>query len=46
MTDNASKCIAVNLYNLAPGKGVIIGDTVAIAEPSLAQVNVEVKGQV
>ncbi len=32
---------AVNLYNLAPGKGVIIGDAVAIPEPYFSRVRAE-----
>ena len=38
--------MAVNLYNLAPGKGVIIGDSVAIAEPNFKRVDLNHKGQV
>ena len=40
MTDRTGRSVAVNLYNLAPGKGVIIGDSVAIAEPYFTRVNV------
>ena len=43
LTDRESKCIAVNLYNLAPGKGVIIGDIVAIPEPHFSKVSLEIK---
>ena len=46
LTDKDSKCLAVNLYNLAPGKGVIIGDTVAIAEPNFSHVSLHIKEQV
>ena len=46
MTDRKGNCIAVNLYNLAPGKGVIIGDSVAIAEPNFRKIDIEHKGQV
>ena len=46
MTDRKGHCVAVNLYNLAPGKGVIIGDSVAIAEPNFRKINIEHKGQV
>ena len=46
LTDKNSKCIAVNLYNLAPGKGVIIGDSVAIAEPFFSTINLDIKDQV
>jgi len=45
LTDKNSKCIAVNLYNLAPGKGVIIGDSVAIAEPFFSTINLDIKDQ-
>ena len=41
LTDSDDKCLAVNLYNLSPGKGVIIGDAVAIAERYYTQVKVE-----
>ena len=34
------------MYNLAPGKGVIIGDSVAIAEPFYSNVNLDIKDQV
>ena len=40
LTDADGKCLAVNLYNLSPGKGVIIGDAVAIAEPYFTKVKV------
>jgi tetratricopeptide (TPR) repeat protein len=40
MTDRQGHCVAVNLYNLAPGKGVIIGDSVAIAEPNFRKINI------
>ena len=46
LTDKNSNCVAVNLYNLAPGKGVIIGDSVAIAEPNYSRVDVQVKDEV
>nr|CAD7416820.1 unnamed protein product [Timema poppensis] len=51
MLDKAETCVAVTVYNLAQGKGVIIGDTVAIPEPYLSQVRfryedkVQVRGQ-
>ena len=34
------------MYNLAPGKGVIIGDSVAIAEPFFSTINLDIKDQV
>ena len=40
MTDRTGRSVAVNLYNLAPGRGVIIGDSVAIAEPYFTRVSV------
>ena len=46
MTDRKGHCVAVNLYNLAPGKGVIIGDSVAIAEPNYRKINIVHKAQV
>ena len=46
MTDRTGRCLAVNLYNLAPGKGVIIGDSVAIAEPFFAKIDVARNGEV
>lgn len=41
MVDKEETCIAVTLYNLAKGKGVIIGDSVAIPEPYLTHVHVK-----
>jgi hypothetical protein len=35
--DEEKTCVAVTLYNLAKGKGVSIGDSVAIPEPYLIQ---------
>jgi len=43
MIDSSSQCIAVTLYNLAPGKGVIIGDSVAIAEPYFTNIDLKHK---
>lgn len=45
MADRTGKCVAVNLYNLAPGKGVIIGDAVSIVEPHMSHIYVEVEGK-
>jgi len=45
LTDKSSKCVAVNLYNLAPGKGVIIGDSVAISEPNFSKIEVQVRDE-
>jgi len=38
--------MAVTVYNLAQGKGVIIGDTVAIPEPYLSSVHFKFKQKV
>lgn len=35
MVDEEKTCMAVTLYNLAKGKGVTVGDSVAIPEPFL-----------
>lgn len=40
LADRSGHCIAVNLYNVSPGKGVIIGDSVAIAEPYFSKISV------
>lgn len=39
MVDVNGECCAVTVYNLAQGKGVIIGDSVAIPEPFLNKVD-------
>ncbi|XP_014661430.1 PREDICTED: tetratricopeptide repeat protein 5-like [Priapulus caudatus] len=41
MVDSDATCFSVTLYNLAAGQGVIIGDSVAIPEPILSNVDVE-----
>nr|CAD7579041.1 unnamed protein product [Timema californicum] len=46
MLDKAETCVAVTVYNLAQGKGVIIGDTVAIPEPYLSQVRFKYEDKV
>lgn len=33
LVDAKANCMVVTLYNLADGKGVIIGDSIAIPEP-------------
>ncbi|XP_069686629.1 tetratricopeptide repeat protein 5-like [Periplaneta americana] len=38
LIDKEETCVAVTVYNLAQGKGVIIGDSVAIPEPYLAKI--------
>lgn len=45
MIDRTGQCLAVTLYNLSPGKGVIIGDSVAIAEPFFTKINLNHKNQ-
>jgi len=44
MIDKGGTPIVVTTYNLSPGKGVIIGDTVAIAEPYYTPIDLEYKG--
>jgi len=41
MIDKGGTPIVVTTYNLSPGKGVIIGDTVAIAEPYYTPIDIE-----
>lgn len=38
LVDKKGVCLPVMVYNLAEGKGVIIGDSVAIPEPYVAEV--------
>ncbi|XP_068083092.1 tetratricopeptide repeat protein 5 [Anabrus simplex] len=45
MIDKAETCVAVTVYNLAQGKGVIIGDAVAIPEPYFTQVRIKYKSK-
>lgn len=45
MIDQTGHCIAVTLYNLSPGKGVIIGDSVAIAEPFFTKIDLKHQNQ-
>ena len=40
MIDKGGTPIVVTTYNLSPGKGVIIGDTVAIAEPYFTPIDI------
>lgn len=35
MVDEEKTCTAVTIYNLAEGRGVTVGDSVAIPEPFL-----------
>lgn len=46
MLDEAETCMPVNVYNLAQGSGVKIGDTVAIPEPFIQHITVNHKGKV
>jgi hypothetical protein len=46
MVDKEETCMAVTVYNLAQGKGVIIGDTVAVPEPCLSKVHFKYKQKV
>ena len=44
MSDGRGDCIVVTLYNLSPGKGVIIGDTVAVPEPFFTAIDLDWAG--
>merc|ERR1719350_1070389 len=44
MSDSGGDCLVVTLYNLSPGKGVIIGDTVAIPEPHFTAIDLAWQG--
>jgi uncharacterized membrane protein len=46
MVDEESECIAVTVYNYARGKGVIIGNTVAIPDPFVEVVDFTFKDKV
>lgn len=41
LIDSTSNCIAVSVFNLAVGKGMIVGDSVAIPEPFIQNHEVE-----
>uniref|UniRef100_T1J2A1 Tetratricopeptide repeat protein 5 OB fold domain-containing protein n=1 Tax=Strigamia maritima TaxID=126957 RepID=T1J2A1_STRMM len=43
LIDKKSVCWSVTIYNIAQGKGVIIGDSVAIPEPFVQQIKVNYK---
>ncbi|KAG8222338.1 hypothetical protein J437_LFUL001324 [Ladona fulva] len=43
LVDKMETCLAVTVYNLGKGKGVLIGDSVAIPEPFLTRVSVRHK---
>lgn len=40
MVDSTGTCCAVTVYNLAEGRGMIIGDSVAVPEPYLTNVDI------
>ncbi|XP_076819445.1 tetratricopeptide repeat protein 5-like isoform X1 [Clavelina lepadiformis] len=44
IVDSSGSCCAVTLYNLAQGRGMIIGDSVAIPEPYLTHHDIEWQG--
>jgi len=43
--DNTGYCMAISVFNLAVGKGMITGDSIAIPEPYVQQVNVQVNNE-
>lgn len=45
IVDKGGSPVVVTLYNLSPGKGVIIGDTVAIPEPHFTAINLSWEGE-
>jgi len=45
LIDSSGKCIAVSVFNLAVGKGMIVGDSVAIPEPFVQLHEVTVEGE-
>lgn len=46
MVDKQGTCVVVTVFNLAEGKGVIIGDSVAIPEPFVTDVDFTYKQDV
>lgn len=46
MVDAASTCVSITVYNIASGYGVKIGDSVAIPEPWVDDVNIQYEDQV
>lgn len=46
MIDKDGVCLVVTVYNLAQGKGVIIGDAVGIPEPNFSSVKINFDGKV
>ena len=46
MVDSTGTCLSTTIYNIAPGYGVKIGDSVAIPEPFIQDVALQYKDQV
>lgn len=46
MVDKLGTCVVVTVFNLADGKGVIIGNSVAIPEPYVTDVHFTYKDNV
>lgn len=46
MIDEEKTCVAVTIYNLAEGRGVTVGDSVAIPEPFLSHNKFSYSGSV
>lgn len=46
LVDKLGTCVVVTVYNLADGKGVIIGDSVAIPEPYVTDIDFKYKNNV
>ena len=46
LVDKAGTCCSITVYNIIPGYGVKIGDSVAIAEPLLKNVDFTYKNKV
>lgn len=46
LVDKQGTCVAVTVFNLAEGKGVIIGDSVAIPEPFVTDIDFTYKEHV
>lgn len=44
--DKELTCIVVSVYNLAQGRGPIIGDSIAIPEPHMSYIDATYKDQV
>ena len=45
LIDSTGRCVAVSVFNLAVGKGMIVGDSVAIPEPFVQEHEVIVEGK-